>query len=99
MEFCSNWLRLITLCENVTLFWSCGPDCIGLSACMANNSMFKANGLSAVHTLAFSSLAYSVYRWSKYRTKNMSLAQTIRHVNSLTKNRLTSVKHTLIANR
>ena len=27
MEFCSNWLRLITLCENVTLFWSCGPDC------------------------------------------------------------------------
>ena len=29
MEFCSNWLRLITLCENVTLFWSCGPDCNG----------------------------------------------------------------------
>ena len=27
MEFCSNWLRLIKLCENVTLFWSCGPDC------------------------------------------------------------------------
>ena len=27
MEFYSNWLRLITLCENVTLFWSCGPDC------------------------------------------------------------------------
>ena len=25
-EFCSNWLRLITLCENITLFWSCGPD-------------------------------------------------------------------------
>ena len=22
----SNWLRLITLCENITLFWSCGPD-------------------------------------------------------------------------
>ena len=27
LEFCSNWLRLITLCENITLFWSCGPDC------------------------------------------------------------------------
>ena len=29
LEFFSNWLRLITLCKNVTLFWSCGPDCIG----------------------------------------------------------------------
>ena len=28
LEFCRNWLRLITLCENITLFWSCGPDCI-----------------------------------------------------------------------
>ena len=28
LEFCSNWLRLITLCENVTLFWSCGTDCL-----------------------------------------------------------------------
>ena len=28
LEFCSNWLRLITLCKNVTLFWSCGPDYI-----------------------------------------------------------------------
>ena len=27
LEFCSNWLRLITLCENITLFWTCGPDC------------------------------------------------------------------------
>ena len=28
MEFCSNWLRLITLCKNVTLFWCCGTDWI-----------------------------------------------------------------------
>ena len=28
LEFFSNWLRLITLWENVTIFWSCGPDCI-----------------------------------------------------------------------
>ena len=27
LEFYSNWLRLITLCENITLFWPCGPDC------------------------------------------------------------------------
>ena len=26
LEFCSNWMRLITLCENITLFWSSGPD-------------------------------------------------------------------------
>ena len=26
MEFSGNWLRLITLCENITHFWSCGPD-------------------------------------------------------------------------
>ena len=26
LEFYSNWLRLITLCENITLSWSCGPD-------------------------------------------------------------------------
>ena len=30
-EFCSNWLRLITLCKNITFFWSCGPDCIELA--------------------------------------------------------------------
>ena len=29
--FCSNWLRLITVCENIALFWSCGPDCGGES--------------------------------------------------------------------
>ena len=23
LDFFSNWLRLITLCENITLFWSC----------------------------------------------------------------------------
>ena len=23
-----NWLRLIMLCENITRFWPCGPDCI-----------------------------------------------------------------------
>ena len=28
LEFSSNWLRLITLCENITLFWSSGPDSI-----------------------------------------------------------------------
>ena len=27
-EFCSNWLRLIMLCENITLFWSCRPGCL-----------------------------------------------------------------------
>ena len=27
LEFCSNWLGLITLCENITFFWPCGPDC------------------------------------------------------------------------
>ena len=28
MLYCSNKLGLITLCENVKLFWSCGPDCL-----------------------------------------------------------------------
>ena len=28
LEICSNWLRLITLCENITLFWGSGPDCV-----------------------------------------------------------------------
>ena len=28
LEFCSNWLRLITQCENITLFWSFGAGCI-----------------------------------------------------------------------
>ena len=48
MEFCSNWLRLITLCENVTLFWSCGPDCLldsyitwPLFSCMITGLIFK----------------------------------------------------------
>ena len=27
LEFFSNWLRLITLSKNITLFWSCGSDC------------------------------------------------------------------------
>ena len=27
LEFCGNWSGLITLCKNITLFWSCGPDC------------------------------------------------------------------------
>ena len=26
LECCSNWLRLITLCENIAHFWACGPD-------------------------------------------------------------------------
>ena len=30
MEFCSNWLRMITLCENIIHFLSCGPDCLYL---------------------------------------------------------------------
>ena len=28
LEFFSYWLRPITLCKNITLFWCCGPDCI-----------------------------------------------------------------------
>ena len=28
-ELYKNWLRMITLRENITLFWSCGPDCFG----------------------------------------------------------------------
>ena len=28
LEFWSNWLRLITLCENCTVFWGSSPDCI-----------------------------------------------------------------------
>ena len=28
LKFYSNWLRLITLCENITPFWSRGPDCL-----------------------------------------------------------------------
>ena len=27
-DFFSNWLRLITLCENITFSLSCGPDCL-----------------------------------------------------------------------
>ena len=30
LEICSNFPRLITLCENFTLFWSCSPDCISV---------------------------------------------------------------------
>ena len=26
LEVFSNWLRLITLCENFTVFWASGPD-------------------------------------------------------------------------
>ena len=28
---CRNWLRLITLCEYITLLWSYGPDCLTFS--------------------------------------------------------------------
>ena len=30
LDFYNNWLSLIhvTLCENITLLWSCGPDCV-----------------------------------------------------------------------
>ena len=27
LEFWSDWLRLITLCENFAVFWVSGPDC------------------------------------------------------------------------
>ena len=42
LEFCSNWLRLITLCENITLFRSSGPNCKSITIWF-KHIYFKSN--------------------------------------------------------
>ena len=49
-ECCSNWLRLITLCENITLNWSCGPDCIRLTCTYISGLIYYANGKGSDQT-------------------------------------------------
>ena len=41
LEFWSNWLRLITLCENFTVFWGSCPDCFEETVCTASFQLAK----------------------------------------------------------
>ena len=40
LKFLSNWLSLITLCKNVTVFWGSGPHC-SFSATESNKNGLK----------------------------------------------------------
>ena len=71
LEFCSNWLRLITLCKNVTLFWSCGPDwtcqtpCYEYGTCIIpieNNHKIMTRYLKTVAVAIHNIAVFSVYK-------------------------------------
>ena len=47
LELCSIWLRLITLCENITLFWSCGLDCTKSIKLIVENPIEAAEKLNS----------------------------------------------------
>ena len=68
LEFCSNWLRLITLSKNVTVFWSCGPDFKGALTNIAINPMTKGEKtvvISPLRSMDSSNMFMFVRHFSK----------------------------------